>query len=542
MNRAITNNLPKLLYAVLKVYGVKVTYQTIDQTLNTHPEYPSMQSVSDALDSLKVKHVAFRPSLEKLQALDVPVITFVKRGKSFRMKDEYILITRITDAKVHYRNAGGREFIENRDRFEAEKWSGMALAIEDTTDAGEPDYNDKRNTELKEKLLRYAFVGGFAVLLTVLTFLSRIHDTALPLLPGMLLFLVNAGGCYISYILIRHEKKLSGSLTRKFCVAGSHIDCNTVTKSSWSKLFGLISFAEIGMAYFTAVMLWLALAPVSADRLVPLWWFFIATLPFTVWSLFTQAFLIRKWCLFCCVTVLLLWINAGILYLFLPDAGFRLPLAESALFALLIMACTAAVMYIGKTVDALDSYAERREMARIKYDIRTLQSQLSASVYETANVGFAWGNPQARHEITLYPSIACSPCGSALKELRRLTEIYPDFGYRLIFAVKSDDYEQKSNAIVRHLINLHRTMNRCDFFDMLDARYSKMHKKLEVLQATFPVSELLDCRAEIDACYHFGQQAKISHTPAILINGRLLSQLYSYKDLFGIARTLYAEE
>ena len=33
----------------------------------------------------------------------------------------------------------------------------------------------------------------------------------------------------------------------------------------------------------------------------------------------------------------------------------------------------------------------------------------------------------------------------------------------------------------------------------------------------------------------------ISYTPAILIDGKLLSPLYSYSDLYGIARTLNSE-
>ena len=57
------NNLTKLLYKVLKAYGVSITQHTVEQTLKTHPEYPSMQSVSDALDSWKVKHVVAKLTL-----------------------------------------------------------------------------------------------------------------------------------------------------------------------------------------------------------------------------------------------------------------------------------------------------------------------------------------------------------------------------------------------------------------------------------------------------------------------------------------------
>jgi len=59
------DNIAKLLFKVLTAYNVSVTKQTIEHTIPTHPGYPSMQCISDALDSWKIKHVAVKLSLEK---------------------------------------------------------------------------------------------------------------------------------------------------------------------------------------------------------------------------------------------------------------------------------------------------------------------------------------------------------------------------------------------------------------------------------------------------------------------------------------------
>jgi len=74
------NHLSKFLFNVLKANGISITYQTIEKNILTHPEYPSMQSISDAFDSWMVKHVVMKLSLEKLHALNVPVIDFAKRN------------------------------------------------------------------------------------------------------------------------------------------------------------------------------------------------------------------------------------------------------------------------------------------------------------------------------------------------------------------------------------------------------------------------------------------------------------------------------
>jgi len=527
------NHLAILLFKVLKAYGVSITQHTIKQTINTHPELLSMQCISDALDSWKVKHTVVKLTLEKLRTLDIPVIVHLKKG-------EYVWVTQITDSKVHFWSAFGKKGNKSHEHFEKE-WSGVALAIEDVEEAGEPNYREVRRKEIKENIIRYFFAGGCMALVTILTYFSWKNDSVLPLLPKLLLLLVNAAGCYISYTLILQENCQAKRLVQKFCKAGAHNDCNKVTTSQYSKLFGLFSWAELGLAYFSAAILWVILAPVSAHWISPLWWLFLAPLPLTVWSLFTQAFFIRKWCLFCCAIVLLLWVNAGILYFSLPF-GCVFPIVESVLAALLILTSTVAVLYVSKTGKSGEQYSEQREIARIKYDFKTVQCQLSELRLETNHVGFVLGNSQASHEITLYLSIACSHCGRALKELRRLTDIYPLFCYRLIFAVKTDDFEHTSNAITRHLISLYKTLNTNEFFDVLDGWYAMPKKSLEALQKAYPASSVQDDKEELNALYQFGQQAKITYTPALLLNGQILSQLYSYRDLYGIVRALNAEE
>ena len=132
----MTDNLAKFLYKVLKLYAVSVTRRTIEQTVLMHPDYPSMRCISDALDVWKVKHVVARLTPEKLRNLNVPVIARLKN-------DAYVLVTQITDSKVYFMNSSGKEKTESADRFEQE-WSGIALIIENVTDAGEPNYNKKR--------------------------------------------------------------------------------------------------------------------------------------------------------------------------------------------------------------------------------------------------------------------------------------------------------------------------------------------------------------------------------------------------------------
>ena len=84
-------------------------------------------------------------------------------------------------------------------------------------------------------------------------------------------------------------------------------------------------------------------------------------------------------------------------------------------------------------------------------------------------------------------------------------------------------------------------MERVAFFDMLDAWYAKLNKDFDAQQKAFPVLSWQDNAEEINALYRLSQQLNISYSPAILVNGKLLSKLYSYQDLYGMTRTLFAE-
>lgn len=54
----MSDKLVKLLSKVLNAYNIPVSYHTIENVITTHPEYPSIQCISDAFDKWRIKHFA----------------------------------------------------------------------------------------------------------------------------------------------------------------------------------------------------------------------------------------------------------------------------------------------------------------------------------------------------------------------------------------------------------------------------------------------------------------------------------------------------
>lgn len=522
------NHIIDVLIRLLKFYRIRIDAGAIEATILSHPDYPSIKCISDALDYWNIKHAVFKPGLEKLHALGIPVIAHLKQG-------EFVWVELVTETNVYYRQAGYGIKNLSREEFD-EIWSGAVLAVRDVSEAGEPDRSECRR-RTREKLIRYGSLIAGALLWIYLAAISRQQDTQPAYWCKPALLAINLSGWYICRMLIRHEMQHSGRFADMFCKHGTHIDCNRVIGSRFSKVGGVITWAELGSAWFIAALLWVTLAPFYPGWVSSLSLFVFAALPVTLWSLAVQAFVIRKWCLFCCASILLLW---GNLLILATSGGLFLHRGFPGIFilALLFLACIGAVHFYKKESGMqADVYAKQREIARVKYNAKVIRSQFSPIKYEPGNAGFTFGNVASSSEIALYVGAECAYCGNAVKELQKVVRLYPRLCCRIIFAVypNKDDI---TNKTVSYMERYYRAKNRTDFLDMLNAWYAMPKKSLSELQDRFPAGAP---DTDSEPMVH-GLNRLIPYTPAIFVNGYLLSQMYTFQDLTGIARTLDVEK
>jgi len=134
----------------------------------------------------------------------------------------------------------------------------------------------------------------------------------------------------------------------------------------------------------------------------------------------------------------------------------------------------AIVIYLCRLVKMQNLlYTEKRESTKFKFSIETIKKHLSEKEFNFNDCGFSWGNTS--NEIALFVSISCTHCGNAVRLLKKTMEIYPDFTYRLIFI-----NETETQSIVHHFIKLWKTIQKNEFFKMLDRWYNIPDKTYEV--------------------------------------------------------------
>jgi hypothetical protein len=76
--QSTNNNASSVTAGLLKKLQVPVTTTSIIDSLEQHPDYPSLLSISDSLKKWKVENIALQVENEKLEELPVPFIAHSK--------------------------------------------------------------------------------------------------------------------------------------------------------------------------------------------------------------------------------------------------------------------------------------------------------------------------------------------------------------------------------------------------------------------------------------------------------------------------------
>lgn len=78
--RSTQDNALRATWALLRALSLhrQITRSSVESHLLSHPEYPSLQSVSDVLTQFKIENAAFKIELAQLQSLPCPMLVHLR--------------------------------------------------------------------------------------------------------------------------------------------------------------------------------------------------------------------------------------------------------------------------------------------------------------------------------------------------------------------------------------------------------------------------------------------------------------------------------
>lgn len=511
--------------------NIEVTSSALADSLFNHSDFPSLLSLVDALEEWGIVILPVRLLPEHwLQAATPMVVELLPEDQMHwsvveSLSEEAVTHTLFGEGAPH-------TVTEPLDAFLA-RATGVALLAEADAQAGEVDYAAHRRQERLQK-------AALPVVTVATAFLLALGLWRLPssLLVGW--SVVNLVGLAFCVALLAEKWGEDGSFVKKLCGTGPKLGCDRVVNSSAGTLFGWLSLAEVGLVYFAGMVLALTLAPENAGWLLVL---NALALPYTVFSVAYQAFVVKAWCRLCLGVQVVLWLSALLGYFVWQHQPLtlgveQLPLAAAG-FLLATLGYMAVHAWLEERRRARRLDRENRRFKRSPEVFRALLDQQPVVDTQRLPDELILGSPDAPITLTVVSNPYCPPCTEAHPVLERILNRFPG-GVKVVLRFTGNPYDEadRHNQAARHLISLAR---RADRATAVHDWYAT--KDYAAWSARYPADPDVDAARLHRLHLAWCERAGVEYTPSIFINGRLLPGIFNVRDLpFQLKSLLMAEE
>jgi len=527
LNRSFTgDNLIQVTSQLLSLLKTNVSFTTLKETLLSHPDYPSLLSISESLDRWKVNSVGLQASPDKLEELPTPFIAYIK-GQRF------ITITKVMEDTITYLDKDNREQTVSKDEY-LNRWEVVVLLAESGKQSGEADYKRIRRTETWHTLrIPLAFFGLFC--LGWVQVGSLIVQQAPDLLYYTSVMILQFAGMILTGLLIWYEYDQQNTLLQKVCSMGKKTNCPSVLSSKAAKVIGNISWSDIGFIYFTGGYLYLLITGTSFLPVITL--LNLIALPYIVFSIYYQARVARQWCTFCLSVqaVLLLEFVAALL----THQPFWQPMTSSVepitIGILSFLLPAAGWLFTKDTIyQAKKGTDYRYQLARFKNNGEVFAAMLRhqpAVARDPGDMGITIGNPNAKNTLIKVCNPYCGPCAQAHPKIEKLIDENENWQVQIIFTASGDD-EDRRTAPAAHMLAVAANNNEAQTRKALDDWYNAEEKNYKQFAAKYPMNgELKLQKGKLKMMDNWCKDVGITHTPTFFINGYQLPNTYDITDL-----------
>jgi len=514
---------------ILELLKIPFTKKYLKEEILSHPQFPSLLTLSDVLEKYRISTLPLKIGKEKLDQIPMPCIVQVKvQGKEY-----FQTLSHIAGDSFSGYDETRKAFNLNRKDF-LNSWTGVVLAVEKSEHAAEPGIEAHLQ---REKSQNFLIAGMVLFALIALGFgWSEQMGTGYRIAAAGLL-LLKLSGLSVSGLILWREIDKDNPLVQKLCSGGSKADCNTVLDNKAFKFAdGAISPGSLAFAYFFAGSL-LLLTQLSSPVLLPtLAWLSLATLPVVVISFYYQAFRIKKWCRLCLILIAVLLLEMALARA-LQFYQYPIGLPAVAAFALFFIAALLGWIYLKPILDAKDKlYTYKRNLKKLKNDPVIFDSLLSRSKKinnPTRDLGILLKNESPRYQVIKLCNPYCGPCAKAHPELEGLVED-GSIDLQIIFFPNGsmDDLHART---ISHLLAINSKGDPKVTQVALDQWYGAEKKDYAVFAERYPMNgELNQQQEKLLAMKTWCEKEGITHTPTIFINGFKLPKEYNIEDIKAI--------
>ena len=488
----------------------------VNRICSEDPNKNDLSGLSRFLDIYNIDNVGvYISDVESLKSLPLPLVVHLRENKA-------IVVVGLYDDYVVSSEGNTEKKIQIDDLVH--KWTGNVLVMEKSDRSIEPNYR----VHLFETIA--IRVKNIALVLSIVLFLLMTSYENGALKQNLLLLCINIIGMCETLFLIKKQLHIPNKEFDKLCnLLNKKNGCNAALNSSASKILG-IGLGEIGFGYFCANTLVICIIP----ALIPSILFVnLASLLFTIWSVWYQGVRLKQWCFWCLISIALLWciFFCGIC---LYDQSWN----DISLLGLLnVVAIYLIFIFLANSISAL--FFNRLLVKKLRYTmncVKNIENTFDECLkknyqYDVAKCSsvIQFGKRSSSNILTVIMSPYCFSCAQMNDRINDLLTVVPNICVQYIFFPMEDEqiqickyliaaYLQKDgDFITRHIYN--------KWFHFGRMRGNSFWGKYNlIVDDKVVVDEMIKHKIWLE-------QAKINATPAILLNGCSFPKHFEIEDL-----------
>lgn len=528
-------------WRLIRLLKLKISYLGVKNKLEQHPDYPSLLSIADCLEGFNINSLGIKSTFEKLNTLPAPFISVHENiGEEY-----YNLVYKMEDEKFTiWDNKSFKRITKTKEEFISD-WSGKILLVETSPESKEPLSEYKHNTLLQ---WRSRSIIGASILLSFMLIISPLLSFNWRLDINSVIYsfyyFLKFFGLLVSVLLLWHEIDNHNPFLQQLCTgAGEKSSCNSVLASKSAKLFGVISWSEIGFAYFFASVNTLIIFGLGEIHQVALMTISVFGLLYIPYSIYFQYKVIKKWCPLCLAVQTTLFFE-GLISIVLLSQKLNNPINilnknSSSLFIIgLIFIATLLIWNLIADIikAAKESSFAKLSLSRIKNDADIFNALLEKQAAHSElpkDLGIFIGDDQAKHRIVKVCNPYCGPCANMHVKLEKLMKEVKDISVQIIFNTPLNT-KDKRYLPTKHLIAIAQTgISLYSLQQALDDWYTAPIKDYETFARNYPINNLdyEQIDVSIGLMSDWCSQNLITATPTLFIDGYKLPKSYSIDEL-----------
>lgn len=220
------NNYLTTTQKILDLLQIKSTKKFISDSLESHPDYPSLLSITDTLDKYNIETLGIKIKADRLEEVPLPCIAQVEVNNT----PLFYSITKIDSNAITYFDENNKIANEAKDSF-LKKWTGICLLVEKTEQSKEPNIEQ---TLAKKKTLTF-FVTIIGLLLSLWLVFSFLQTTSSSTSSNILMILYTSLkiiGLATAVFLLWFEVDKYNPTLQNFCSGGKKVSCDQVLNSN----------------------------------------------------------------------------------------------------------------------------------------------------------------------------------------------------------------------------------------------------------------------------------------------------------------------